>query len=95
MAAPHGNQNAAKAKEWEQSLKRAMARKADGDYRKTLDDIATVVVNAALAGEQPAWREVAERMDGKAAQSIDVGSDPDKPLLLQEIVRRIVDPTSN
>lgn len=42
MSAPIGNKFAAKAKEWEQALKRAMARKADGDFRATLDEIAKV-----------------------------------------------------
>ena len=32
---------------------------------------------------------------GRPAQSVELGSDPDKPLLLQEVVRRIVDPVSN
>lgn len=78
MAAPIGNQYAAKAKEWEQSLKRAMARKADGDFRKTLDCIAERVVAAALDGERDAWREIADRMDGKPAQAIvgDASMDP-------------------
>lgn len=71
MGAPAGNQNATKAKEWEQSLKRAMARKASGDFRKTLDDIAERVVDAALAGERDAWREIGDRIDGKATQAID------------------------
>ncbi len=71
MGAPAGNQFAAKAKEWEQALKRAMARKADGDFRKTLDNIASEVVDKALAGEKEAWQEIGNRMDGKPNQSID------------------------
>ncbi len=78
MAAPIGNQFAAKAKEWEQALKRAMARKAEGDFRKTLDAIASNVVDMALAGEREAWQEIGNRMDGKPAQAIvgDASLDP-------------------
>lgn len=36
-----------------------------------------------------------DRGYGRPAQAIDMGSDPDRPLLLQEVVRRIVDPASN
>jgi len=70
MAAPLGNQNAGKAKEWEQSLKRAMARRAEGDFRQTLDKIAERVIDKALEGEEKAWREIADRMDGRAVQQI-------------------------
>lgn len=81
MGAPVGNQSAAKAKEWEQALKRAMARKADGDFRQTLDRIASEVVDKALAGEKDAWVEIGNRMDGKPAQAVDLGSDPDRPVI--------------
>lgn len=91
MAAPPGNQFAAKAKEWEQSLKRAMARRAEGDWRKSLDVIAERVVDAAMSGEEKAWREIADRMDGKPAQSVAVSGDPDAPLVTR-IERVIVDP---
>lgn len=70
MAAPVGNQNAAKAKEWEQSLKRAMARRAGGDFRHTLDKIAERVVESALNGDEKCWREVADRMDGKPVTQV-------------------------
>ena len=80
MAAPIGNQFAAKAKDWEQALKRAMARKAEGDYRVTLTKIADVVVEKALDGDKDAWREVAERMDGKTAQGLTLSGDAENPL---------------
>lgn len=78
MGAPLGNTNAASAREWRQALQRAMARKAEGDYRKTLDDVAERVIDAALAGEKDAWKEIGDRMDGKPAQAI-VG-ETDQPL---------------
>lgn len=94
MGAPLGNQNGAKAKEWELALKRAMAHKADGDFRGTLDKIAAVVVDSALAGERDAWREVADRMDGKPAQGVTLSGDPEKPLVTR-VERVIVDHATN
>lgn len=91
MAAPSGNQNAKSAKEWQQALRRAMAHKAEGDYRKTLDAIASVVVDKALDGDREAWQEIACREDGKPAQSVTIGGDPDNPFI-QRIEEVIVDP---
>ena len=51
------------------------------------DEVARNRITAAQAVLDRAW--------GKPAQAVDLGSDPDRPLLLQEIVRRIVDPASN
>jgi hypothetical protein len=90
MAAPLGNQNAANAKEWRQALRRAMAHKADGDYRDTLLLIAAAVVDKALEGDKDAWREIADREDGKPAQTI--AGDSDAPLVFEKIVRQIVRP---
>lgn len=92
MAAPIGNKNAASAREWKQALRRAMAHKAGGDYRETLHHIAMMVVEKALEGDKDAWREIADREDGKPAQAIigDAESDPVK--LLQRIEHVIVDP---
>ena len=72
MGAPLGNQNGAKAKEWEQALKRALARKGNGDYRLALDGVASVVVEKALSGDRDAWQEIGVRLDGKPAQALDL-----------------------
>ena len=58
-----------------------------------------VLVNALsdenVKNQITAAQALLDRGYGKAPQSLDIGSDPDKPLLLQEVVRRIVDPASN
>jgi hypothetical protein len=82
MGAPVGNQNAKAAREWREALRRAMAHKAEGDYRATLQKIAEGVVDAALAGEKDAWQEIANREDGKAVQPI-AGSDEDPAVQLE------------
>lgn len=75
MSAPKGNRFGAKAKECEQALKRAMARKFDGDFRKGLDAIASNVVELAATGDKWATETIFDRIDGKPGQSIDVVSD--------------------
>jgi hypothetical protein len=93
MAAPLGNQNATKAKEFRQALKRALARKSGSTMSAALEEIATKLAEAAYAGEQWAIREVADRLDGKPAQAI-IGGDEDDPAVktISEILIRAVDP---
>lgn len=72
--APKGNRNAAKSKPWEQALKLALSR-AGGDIQKGLSTIADSVVKAAQGGDMAAITELANRLDGKPAQSIDFTGD--------------------
>lgn len=69
MAAPKGNRNAAKGKDWESALRRALAQH---ESRQALTNIALKVVNKALEGDMAAIKEIGDRLDGKAAQSIDL-----------------------
>ena len=80
--APLGNKNAAKAKEFEGALRRALARKG-GTVGGGLDSIADKLVTAADAGEQWAVREVGDRLDGKPGQSLVLGGDPENPLKIE------------
>lgn len=73
--APAGNRNAAKAKRWEEALRRALARVADGNLDAGLDKVADVVVAAALDGEREAWTEIANRLDGKPTEHVRVDED--------------------
>lgn len=85
--APIGNQNARKAKRWENALTRALARVAEGQgFEAGLDRVADQVVAAALNGDKDAWTEVANRLDGKPAQAVIGGSDDDPAI---KIVGRI------
>lgn len=65
MAAPSGNQNAKKGKAWFDALRKECVQ------RNALEDIAKVVVEKALAGEQWAIQEIGNRMDGKPAQALE------------------------
>ena len=95
MGAPVGNQNAKKAKRWQDALIKALARyeTQDGSIRagQALDRLAENVVREALAGSKDAWQEIGNRLDGKPAQSI-IGGDDDDPAIktTSEIVIRSV-----
>lgn len=75
MAAPRGNQNARKAKDWELALRAELHFYEDksrgiakGDALKI---IARTVISKALDGDQPAITEIRNTLDGKPAQSIE------------------------
>lgn len=70
MAAPTGNQNARKGKEWFDALRKECIQK------DALRKVAEVVVTKAIAGEQWAIAEIGNRFDGKPAQAMEL-SGPD------------------
>ena len=70
MAAPVGNDNKLKNKPWADAIARAVARKAKGDKDAGLNIIADQLVSAAINGDQWAIKEIGDRIDGKAAQSV-------------------------
>lgn len=79
MAAPVGNKNAAKGKEWFDALRKECVQKS------ALEKIAKVVVEKAMAGEQWAITEIGNRFDGKPAQAMEVSGPDGGPV---ETVRR-------
>ena len=70
--APQGNKNAAKAKVWEGALRAALAQFESKDIKKgqALRKVAETVVTQALAGNKDAWKEIGDRLDGKAVQPV-------------------------
>ena len=100
MGAPFGNQNAAKGKRWSAAIERALERKANGQPRP--EDVSDLIRGLDLAAEKFVngifddadlgyFKELGDRMDGKAAQSVDLSGDPDRPLITK-VVREIVRP---
>lgn len=81
MAAPLGNQNAKKAKRWQDALVKALARFENDELKikagEALDKIAEGVVLDALKGDKDARAEIGNRLDGKPPQGI--GGDDDLP----------------
>lgn len=96
--APVGNQNAKKAKRWQDALNKALARfeSPDGSIKagEALDKIAETVVIQALAGSKDAWQEIGNRLDGKVPQAI-IGDSESDPISIKEILIRGVDATSD
>ncbi len=74
MAAPIGNRNAAKAKRWETALTKALARYSDDRVKagEALDKIAEVVVRQAIKGDRDSIVEIANRIDGKPLQPVEM-----------------------
>lgn len=76
MAAPKGNSNAAKGREWANALERALklyeSKKRRISKGQALERIANTVIEEALDGGMWAVQEIGNRMDGKAAQSIEL-----------------------
>jgi hypothetical protein len=70
--APSGNQNAKKGKAWADAIRRAVREKYEGeDYEAKLAQLARKLVDAADDGDMAALKEVGDRHDGKAHQSVD------------------------
>lgn len=69
MAAPKGNRNGAKGKEWFDALRKEVVQ------RDTLRKMAAAVCEAAEKGEQWAVAEVGNRFDGKPAQAVELSGD--------------------
>ena len=89
--APPGNQNARKGKEWQQAINRALDIRGNGDRSKALDKLAEKFLDAVEEMTVPTEKrgpsvagfvELADRIDGKPAQSVTVAGDPENPLRL-------------
>ena len=55
---------------WREALRRAVLKRVEGEQR--LDMIAERVVKQAIEGDDKAYREIGDRLDGKATQQTDV-----------------------
>lgn len=66
---------AADLKPWSAAIKRAVARACETGDEKKLDALADALVAAGLAGDVKAIKEIADRLDGKAPQPVQVTGD--------------------
>lgn len=82
MGAPTGNQNAAKARKWSAAIERALVRRSGKALADALDDLAEKFIEAVEKGDISAYKELADRIDGKPAQSLTVAGDQESPLRL-------------
>lgn len=90
MAAPLGNQNAARAKVWRAAIERALERRIPADQRiKAIDELADKLLELCAKGELSALQEFGNRLDGKPPQAI-VGDDEADPIRVIQKVERVV-----
>lgn len=54
---------------WREALRRAVLKRVEGEQR--LDLIAEKVVKQAIDGDDKAYREIGDRLDGKATQQVE------------------------
>jgi len=87
VGAPVGNKNAVKNRPWSEAINRALLAE-DG---KKLRALADKLIDAAMEGDVTALKEIGDRIEGKPAQSLMLGNDPDNPLL-EAVTRKLVDP---
>jgi len=80
MAAPAGNQNAAKAKVWHGAIVRALRKRSKTDQLEALDDLAEQLLDKVASGDITALKELGDRLDGKPAQGVTVGGDAENPI---------------
>jgi hypothetical protein len=80
MGAPLGNQNAAKAKKWAAAVERALCKRSGKDLAEALDDLADKFIAAVEGGDINGYRELADRLDGKPAQQVQLSGDENAPL---------------
>lgn len=70
MAAAPGNQYAAKAKQWQMAIERALDKRGAMDRRDALDALAEKLLVACDQGEGWALKELGDRLDGKSPQGV-------------------------
>ena len=89
--APLGNVNAAKAKLWENALKRVIAQRSDGNIDKGLERYAHKLCRMADgSGEGAKWalHEIFNRIDGKHKQAI-VGDSDEAPIQVEGRIKLV------
>lgn len=85
MAAPPGNQFAARARVWRDAISKALETRTISrtDGKRELDALAEKLIDACSTGDLVALKELGDRLDGKPAQAI-IG-DPEQPLTVSHL----------
>ena len=93
VAANPTGANGQPKRRWKQALERALIRVGEGDLDNGLAKVADRVIDAACDGDKDAWKEIAERTDGKVPQGIaHHGSEDEPPVRVEHFTRTIIDP---
>lgn len=89
MAAPKNPKGFKSDKEWRDVIRRAVhdyRKDPSGKKTKALLMLAHRLVDAALAGDMTAMKEIGDRLDGRPTQG--VAGDPEGPAI--EVIKRII-----
>lgn len=84
--APIGNRNGSKQKLWEDAIRRAIL----ADDGKRLRAIAERLLDKAAEGDIAAMKELGDRIDGKPAQMVGIGQDPNADAVRIDRIERVV-----
>ncbi len=93
MAAPKGNQFAAKAKQWSAAIERALEKRGEGKGKsraEVLAEMADKLLTECEEGNLMALKELGDRLDGKPAQAI-IGEEDNPLKVITRIERVIID----
>lgn len=71
MAAPKGNTNATRARQWRDALDYALNNYIGCKKGMALREIAKTLISKAIEGDMTAIREIGDRLDGKAHQTLE------------------------
>lgn len=71
MAAPKNNRNAARAKDWRDTLVFVLENYKGCEKGMALREIANTLIAKAIDGDMQAIKEIGDRIDGKAVQCIE------------------------
>lgn len=77
-----GNQNATKGRVWRDAINRALKlrEKSRFDGKVALDILAEQLLTQCDLGDISALKELGDRLEGKAAQSLELSGDKENPL---------------
>lgn len=99
MGAPLGNQNAVKAKRWQQAIDRALAKRSKSDGIAELDRLAEIYLDTAermaTNEDRPSiagFSDLRDTLDGKPAQQLVHSGDAENPVRLEKVVREVTRP---
>jgi len=90
-----GNSNATKGKPWRDAIDRALAKREKSriDGKFALDELAEKLLTLCDGGDLAALKEMGNRIEGKAAQSVTVSGDEDAPLVtrIERVIKNATD----
>jgi len=90
-----GNTNATKGKPWRDAIDNALKKrdKSRVGGKLALDELAEKLLSLCDEGDLAALKEMADRIEGKPAQSMTLSGDEDAPLVTR--IERVIQNTSD